>query len=613
MTPGPRAGKREWWGLAVLVLVTLIISMDMTVLSYALPFISVELGPSSSQLLWITDIYAFVLAGLLIPMGTLGDRIGRRKLLIVGAVAFGVASALSAYASSPELLIGTRALMGVAGATLMPSTMSLIRTMFQDAQQRRAAIGLWATGFSAGGALGLLLGGVLLQSFHWGTVFLVNVPIMLVLVIAAPLLLPEYRNPGAGRFDLLSSALLFAAVLPVIWGIKELAERGAGWQPFAGIALGLVLLPVFLVRQNKTDDPMLDVSLFRKAAFSAALATNVLANFAMIGFMFFTSQYLQLVLGLEPFEAGLWSLPQAFTGALGAALFAPVLVAKLRYSRVVALGLLLGVGGSVVMSQVRVEDGLAQAVVGQSLSAMGLAMVLTLTAELVVTTAPQERAGAASGLSETGSQFGGALGVAVLGSLGAFVYRSELTELSPAGVSPDVLTTAKETLGSAVEVAAALPAATGDALGLAARTAFTHEVQVSAWSVAGVLLLTTFVAAALLAKVPRPGPAPDAAVEAAPEAAADAPPEVDPDGDAGTPVAGGSAEEGADAAKRAGTAGEAAAESAGEAPGKSAGKTPGKPAAHPAADPAHDAPQPTPELPAALVSPVKDDEGSLVT
>ncbi|MFT7834578.1 MFS transporter [Saccharothrix sp. BKS2] len=528
MTPAQRAGKREWWGLAVLVLVTLIISMDMTVLSYALPFISAELGPSSSQLLWITDIYAFVLAGLLIPMGTLGDRIGRRKLLIIGAAAFGIASAVSAYADSPELLIATRALMGAAGATLMPSTMSLIRTMFQDEQQRRAAIGLWSAGFSAGGAIGLLLGGVLLQSFHWGTVFLINVPIMLVLVVASPLLLPEYRNPAAGRFDLFSSVLLFAGVLPAVWGVKEFAEEGFGWQPLAAVVVGLLFVPLFIARQRGLDDPMVDVRLFGKAAFSAALVTNVLANFALVGFMFFTAQYLQLVLGLEPFEAGLWSLPQAFTAAIGAALLAPLLTSKLGHATTTAIGLGIGIGGFLLMSQVGVENGLAQAVVGQMLSTMGMAMALTLTAELVVTTAPPERAGSAAGLSETGSQFGSALGVAVLGSVGAFVYRSQLADDAPAGVPPEALDTARDTLGSALEVSRTLPGDVGQDLWLAARTAFTEELHIAAYAVSGVLVVTAVLAFAMLRKVPRPVRPSVTAPEAGPGESAEEPADPDP-------------------------------------------------------------------------------------
>lgn len=507
MTPGPRAGKREWWGLVVLVLVTVIISMDMTVLSYALPFISAEQAPTSGQLLWITDIYAFVLAGLLIPMGTLGDRIGRRKLLIIGAVAFGLASAASAYATTPEVLIGTRALMGAAGATLMPSTMSLIRTMFQDESQRRAAIGVWASGFSAGGAIGLLAGGVLLQTFHWGVVFLINVPIMLVLVFLAPLLLPEYRNPRAGRFDVLSTLLLFAAVLPVVWGIKEYAEGDASWQALVAVVGGLLFVPIFVWRQRGLDDPMVDVRLFRKAAFSAALVTSLMTNFALVGFLFFTSQYLQLVLGLPPFEAGLWSLPQAFTAALGAAVIAPALAARLRHAVVIVIGLLVGTAGFLLMTGVGVDHGLTEAVIGQALSAMGMAMVLTLTAELVVTSAPPERAGAASGLSETGSQLGGALGVALLGSLGAFVYRSGVDGVA---APADAVAAARETLGSALEAAERLPRATGDLLRDAARAAFVDEVHVAAYAVTGTLLLTAVVAFVLLRKVPRGAPRPTA-------------------------------------------------------------------------------------------------------
>ncbi|QQQ80094.1 MFS transporter [Saccharothrix sp. 6-C] len=505
MTPGPRAGRREWWGLVVLVLVTVIISMDMTVLSYALPFISAEQAPTSSQLLWITDIYAFVLSGLLIPMGTLGDRIGRRKLLIIGAALFGVASAASAYAATPEALIGTRALMGAAGATLMPSTMSLIRTMFRDEGQRRAAIGIWASGFSAGGAIGLLVGGGLLQSFHWGSVFLINLPIMLVLVVLAPLLLPEYRNPRAGRFDLLSTLLVFVAVLPVVWGIKECAEGGASTPALVAVVVGLLFVPIFVWRQRGLDDPMVDVRLFRKAAFSAALVTSLLTNFALVGFLFFTSQYLQLVLGLRPFEAGLWSLPQVFTAAIGAAVLAPALAARFRHAVVIVIGLLVGGCGFLLMTRVGVDHGLAEAVIGQALSALGMAMVLTLTAELVVTNAPPERAGAASGLSETGSQLGGALGVALLGSLGAFVYRSGLADVdAPA----DAVAAARETLGSALEAAGRLPTAAGDLLAGAARSAFVDEVHASAYAVTGTLLVTAVVAFALLRKVARPTPPP---------------------------------------------------------------------------------------------------------
>lgn len=482
-------------------MVTLIISMDMTVLSYALPFITADLEPTSSQLLWITDVYAFVLAGLLIPMGILGDRIGRRRLLMIGAAVFGAASVATALSTSPGMLIGTRAVMGAAGATLMPSTMSLIRNMFHDENERRAAIGIWAAGFSAGGVIGLVAGGALLQYFSWGAVFEINVPIMLLLLILAPLLLPEFRDAAAGRPDLLSTVLAFVAVLPMIWGVKQFAEDGIDWPPVAGVVAGLTFLAVFVLRQRRLDDPVIDVRLFRAPAFSAAVVMNVLANFALVGFMFFISQYLQLVLGLRPFTAGLWSLPAAGAAGIGAAVLAPMLAQRFKRAYVAAGGLLVATAGCVVLAQVGDESGLAPVVLGQALLAGGVAMVLTLSAELIVSTAPPERAGAAAGLSETGSQFGAALGVAILGSIGAYVYRRELSGEAPDGVPSEAWAAARETLGGAVVESRTLSTTAADTLVTLARAAFTDELRAAAIVSAGILLVTAFLAAVLLRNV----------------------------------------------------------------------------------------------------------------
>ncbi|MEV4724892.1 MFS transporter [Micromonospora humida] len=525
-TAQAKAGRREWIGLAVLVMVTLIISMDMTVLSYALPFITADLEPTSSQLLWITDVYAFVLAGLLIPMGTLGDRIGRRRLLMIGAAVFGAASVATALSTSPGMLIGTRAVMGAAGATLMPSTMSLIRNMFHDENERRAAIGMWAAGFSAGGVIGLVAGGALLQYFSWGTVFEINVPIMLLLLILAPLLLPEFRNPAAGRLDLLSTVLAFVAVLPMIWGIKQFAEDGMTWPPVAGVLAGLLFLTVFVLRQRRLADPVIDVRLFRAPAFSAAVVMNVLANFALVGFMFFISQYLQLVLGLRPFTAGLWSLPAAGAAGIGAAVLAPMLAQRFRRAYVAAGGLLVGAAGCLVLAQVGDDSGLVLVVVGQALMTGGIAMVLTLSAELIVSTAPPERAGAAAGLSETGSQFGAALGVAILGSIGTYVYRQRLSGGAPEGVPADSWATARETLGGAVEESRTLSATAADTLVTLARAAFADELRVAAVAAAGILVVTAVLAAVLLRNV---GASVPGQVPSGGPAGADDTPSVDPD------------------------------------------------------------------------------------
>ncbi|WFE64841.1 MFS transporter [Micromonospora sp. WMMD714] len=539
-TAQAKAGRREWIGLAVLVLVTLIISMDMTVLSYALPFITADLQPTGSQLLWITDVYAFVLAGLLIPMGTLGDRIGRRRLLMIGAAVFGVASAATALSTSPGMLIGTRAVMGAAGATLMPSTMSLIRNMFHDENERRAAIGLWAAGFSAGGVIGLVAGGALLQYFSWGTVFEINVPIMLLLLVLAPLLLPEFRDPAAGRLDLLSTVLAFVAVLPMIWGVKQFAEDGVDWPQVSGVVGGLILLAVFVLRQRRVADPVIDVRLFRAPAFSAAVVMNVLANFALVGFMFFISQYLQLVLGLRPFSAGLWSLPAAGAAGVGAAVLAPMLAQRFRRAYVAAGGLLVGAAGCLVLAQVGDEVGLTQVVVGQALMTGGIAMVLTLSAELIVSTAPPERAGAAAGLSETGSQFGAALGVAILGSIGTFVYRRQLSGAAPDGVPADSWVTARETLGGAVEESRTLSTTAAETLVTVARAAFADELRVAAVVSAGILVVTAVLAAVLLRNVgvSVPGQQPAGGPDDTPTPADPSPTPADPTSAAGAgPVA----------------------------------------------------------------------------
>jgi DHA2 family multidrug resistance protein-like MFS transporter len=315
--PPRRAGMREWIGLAVLALACLLYVMDLTVLHLAIPSISEDLHPSSAQLLWIIDIYGFMVAGFLITMGTLGDRIGRRKLLMIGAAAFGAVSIMAALSTSPEMLIISRALLGIAGATLAPSTLSLIFAMFEEPRQRSIAIGVWISAFSAGGAIGPVLGGILLEQFWWGSVFLLALPVMALLLVLGPIVLPEYKAPDAGKLDLASAALSLVAVLAVIFGLKQIAQDGVGPLPVGSIALGLVAGAIWVRRQLSLSDPMIDVRLFRIPKFSAALAVNFLAIFMAVGYFLFVAQYLQLVLGLSPLEAGLWSVPSAIGFVVG--------------------------------------------------------------------------------------------------------------------------------------------------------------------------------------------------------------------------------------------------------------------------------------------------------
>jgi DHA2 family multidrug resistance protein-like MFS transporter len=349
----PRATPREWIGLAVIALPCLLYSMDLTVLNLAVPRLSADLRPSSTQLLWIVDIYGFLLAGSLITMGTLGDRIGRRKLLMIGAAAFGGASVLTAFSASSEQLIAARGLLGVAAATLAPSTLSLIRNMFADAGQRTTAIAVWVASFSAGAAIGPVVGGALLEHFWWGSVFLVAVPVMILLLVLGPVLLPEFRNPNAGRLDLVSAALSMAAVLASIYGLKQIAQDGIrGWSTLSILA-GLAVGVLFVRRQQSLPDPLIDLRLFRKPDFTAALTTNVLDFFVGFGIFLFIAQYLQSVLGLSPLNAGLWTVPWAI-GFIVGSMLTPVFARHMRPAFVMAAGLVVAAVGFGVLAQVAV-------------------------------------------------------------------------------------------------------------------------------------------------------------------------------------------------------------------------------------------------------------------
>jgi DHA2 family multidrug resistance protein-like MFS transporter len=526
----PRAGRREWTGLAVLALACLLYAMDLTVLHLAVPALSEDLRPSSTQLLWITDIYGFMVAGFLVTMGTLGDRIGRRRLLLAGAAAFGGVSVLAALSTSPGMLIGARALLGVAGATLAPSTLSLIFSMFPDPRQRSTAIGIWITSFSAGGAVGPVLGGVLLEHFWWGSVFLLAVPVMALLLVLGPRVLPEYRAEGAGRLDLVSAGLLLVAVLAVVFGLKRAAQDGLGWLAGAAVLGGLAVGVGFVRRQLGLPDPMIDLRLFRGRAFNASLATNLLGIFIVVGYFLFVAQYLQLVLGLSPLAAGLWSLPSAGGFIVGSNL-APRLLRRLRPAPLIGGGLLLAAVGLGVLTRVGGSPDADLAVLASAslVVSLGLAPVFTATTDLIVSSAPPERAGAASGISETGAELGGALGIAILGSIGVAVYRGRLADALPPGVPGRAAAAARDTLGGAVGVAAQLPADVGAALLGAAREAFTMGLQVTA-----ALSAVVAVAVAVLATVglravrstsqaapdqPPPAPTPAPAAVAKPEQA----------------------------------------------------------------------------------------------
>src|SRR5688572_4033209 len=492
-----RAGRREWIGLAVIALPCLLYSMDLTVLNLAVPELSRDLAPSSTELLWIIDIYGFLVAGSLITMGTLGDRIGRRRLLLIGATAFGLASILAAFSKSAEMLIASRAVLGVAGATVAPSTLSLIRNMFLDPHQRTVAISVWITSFSIGGAIGPLIGGLLLQAFWWGSVFLISVPVMVLLLIVGPRLLPEYRDPSPGRLDLVSAAMSLTAVLSVIFGLKQIAQDGPSLVPFLIILGGLVIAILFGRRQLHLDVPLVDFRLFGQPGFSASLATYGLSILILFGGFVFLPQYLQLVLGLAPFAAGLWTLPWALAFIVGASV-TPPLVRRMNPAYLMAGGLVMSAVGFAMFSTIGAGTSFAWFATGSSLFSLGMAPVFTLTTDLIIGTAPAERAGAASAISETSAELGGALGIALFGSIGVAIYRLAMDDRLPAALAARDGDAARSTLGGAMAAAGELPADQGAVLIDAGRAAFIDALQLcAAISVIGSLAVAVFVAVTL--------------------------------------------------------------------------------------------------------------------
>ncbi|MHA7881903.1 MFS transporter [Nitratireductor rhodophyticola] len=447
-----KAGPIEWIGLAVLALPTALLGLDVTLLYLALPALAEDLRPSSTQALWIMDAYGFMIAGFLITLGTLGDRIGRRRLLMIGATAFAAASVLAAFSPTANTLIAARAVLGVAGATLMPSTLALISNMFLQPSQRALAIGVWATMFALGMALGPLVGGILLSHFWWGSAFLVALPVVAIVLIAGPWLLPEYRAPGSGRFDLPSVALSLAAILPMIYFVKESAKTGL--TPVAVLTLmsGVICGAIFVRRQRSLSSPLLDVRLFGNGTFSAALGILLFGLVGVGGAMLLVTQYLQLVLDLPPVIAGLWMGPPAFM-MIVAGIGAPLLARKIRPAFVMAGSLALSAIGYLLLATLAWMPGLTPVTIGYALVYLGLGTIAALGTDLVVGATPPEKAGSASAMSETVQELGIALGVALFGSLTTLVYRNAIFERLSNDLPQDVFAAFADSLWAASTVA----------------------------------------------------------------------------------------------------------------------------------------------------------------
>lgn len=486
--PDERAGVRAWIGLAVLALPALLASLELTVTHLALPAIGRDLEPTSTQLLWIVDVYAFLLAASLITMGTLGDRIGRRRLLMVGAAAYGAVSLLAAFSTSAEMLIATRAVQGVAGATLMPSTLALTAALFANPRQRTVAIGVIIASVAGGTAIGPLVGGWLLERYWWGSVFLLGVPVMALLLMVGPVLLPEPRTSGTRRVDLVSVAISLAAVLLLVHGLKQIASHGLGATAVVALVAGVAAAVGFLRRQRRLTDPLLDLTLFTSPAFSASLAIMATGIFVLWGANYLLAQYLQLVHGLTPLHAGLWTAPSAL-GVIAGSQLATRIVRWVRPGHIVGAGLAFAAVGFVVLSGLQPTSGLSTVLAGSVIVSTGLGPMMALTTDMVVGAAPPERAGAAAAISSTAPQLGGALGIAVLGSVLTAVYRAAMRTGVPADVPSGSARAAKDTLAGASAVADHLPGPLRASLLDAAGEAFTRGLHVTSVLSAVVLAL----------------------------------------------------------------------------------------------------------------------------
>ncbi|MEW1837297.1 MFS transporter [Nonomuraea angiospora] len=480
--------NRAWLGLAVLMLPTLLVAMDMTALLLALPQLSADLGATNVEQLWISDGYGFMVAGMVITMGTLGDRIGRRRLLMIGAAAFAVLSVVAAFAVSPLMLVIARALLGIAGATLAPSTLALITNMFRDGRQRGQAIAIWATCQFTGGALGPVLAGFLLQHFWWGSVFLVAVPAMALLLLAGPVLLPEFRSDQAGRLDLAGVGLSLVAVLLMVYGIKQLSVESVPVVPAVALVAGAALGSLFVRRQLRLETPLLDLRLFRNRPFTAVIVALVFAGVAMAGTGLLVTQYLQSVLGFSPVASAMLFAPMGLGVAVGT-MAAPALARRVKQTTAIAGGLAGSALGSLLLVAVDGTGALPLVMVGITVLALGTGPLFALGTGLVVGSVPPERAGSAASMSETGNYFGGSLGFALLGVVAAVVYRSRMDGTS-------------DSLAGAVAASRHLPADQGAELLHAAREAFTAGLHVT-----GVVATVIFIGLAVLVLAMRPAAA----------------------------------------------------------------------------------------------------------
>lgn len=481
----PRATWREWTGLVALMFPVFMLATDLSALFLAMPAISADLAPSSSQMLWILHIGEFLAIGFVLTMGRLGDRIGRRKLLVIGVSIYGAASFIAAFSTSAEMLITMRALLGIAAASVMPSTMSLLRSMFADQKQFSIAIAVNLSAFSAGGALGSPLAGILLEYFWWGSVFIINVPAAFILVILA-WILPTYRDPNAKRLDMISIVLSILAIICFVYGVQEFAENGFHILYIGFIGAGTMMAIAFVRRQLQLDDPLLDMSLFYSNPLKISLISSMLILFVVVGTDMLFAQYLQTVMGLSSSQAGLLLIIPAVLAVAGT-LLAPVLTRWLRPANAMGISLFGGVVGSLIVVAGAHIGHIGLLMIGVSLISLGVGPAMTLCSELVVSNAPIERTGSASAITDVSAGLGQGLGIALLGSLAMLVYRWTMMNSVSSDVPIDAMQTSQDSVSVAIEVAKQLPNEVGDQLIQAANASFTLGIQLT-FTVASVVL-----------------------------------------------------------------------------------------------------------------------------
>ncbi|OIJ90812.1 MFS transporter [Streptomyces sp. MUSC 14] len=482
------AGANRWVVLVVLCVSLLLVALDATVLHVAVPAVTEDLRPGAMELLWIVDVYPLVCASLLILFGTLGDRIGRRRVLLLGYGFFGVASAMAAFAPTAEALILARALLGVGGAMIMPATLSILRQVFPDRRERALAIGIWSAVAAVGAAVGPLLGGFLLEHFWWGAVFLVNIPLMLVSLPVGRILLPESRGDRSGPWDVVGALMAAGGLFGVVLGVKRLGGAEAPASPFTVVPLlvGAALLVLFVRRQRRQLHPLVDLRMFRRPAFSTSVGCIVLAMLALVGLELIAAQYLQLVLGLSPLRTGLRLLPLT-VAAMAAGLAGARMLRRFGPRRMVCTGFLLTAAAVLTLTAMGGSDNAPLLLSGFVLLGFGLETTLFGAYESMLSEAPADQAGGAAAIGETSYQLGAGIGIALLGSVMNAAYAPGLRSVP--GVPRHASRAAGHSLGEAYDLAGRLGGPAGAELRQAARDSFVHGLHVTLLVSAGLLLL----------------------------------------------------------------------------------------------------------------------------